>query len=103
VRAEAVLVVAVALGCAPARVLTRPEGDGGWTATRRTEELTTRARAARIALDGAETPAADDLSAPITLDDVVGLATAGSRRIAEASFRASRARDVRPGTPTRSA
>ena len=83
-RAEIAIVLVLVLGCGPGRVLTRPEGDGGWSAERRTEEMATRARAAQITLEGEDVAPPEDLSAPLTLDDVVRLATSGNRRIAEA-------------------
>jgi outer membrane protein len=79
VRAEAtVLVVGVVVaGCGLAARLTRPEGDGGWSAVRRSEELATRAAAAGVS-------AAPAPGATLTLADALALASGGNRRIAEA-------------------
>ncbi|MGH7895286.1 MAG: TolC family protein [Candidatus Binatia bacterium] len=83
-RAELAVVLALVLGCGPTRVLTRPDGDGGWSTERRGDELATRARAAKIMLDGGAVPMGDDPAAPLALDDVVRMATSGNLRIAEA-------------------
>ena len=83
-RAELVLAVVLALGCGPMRILTRPEGDGGWSADRRATELSTRADAARVDLAGASPEPTDDLTKPLDVEDVVRLATLESRRVVEA-------------------
>lgn len=81
----ALAALALAVACGPARVLTRPDGDGGWTAERRREELARRASAAAVALEpDAPAPAPDDVSSPLSLSDALALATSGNRRIAEA-------------------
>lgn len=82
-RVEPWLVLAVAIGCGPVHVLTRPEGDGGWTPEERRTELTTRATAARVDLDGGRLPG-EDPTTPLALAEVVRLAALESRRIAEA-------------------
>ncbi len=69
--------------CGPVAMLTRPEGDGGWTAERRTRELERRATGAAVAL-AAEAPAPRPSSAPLTLQDALRLAAGGNRRLAEA-------------------
>ncbi len=80
-RVEALLVM-LAVGCAPLRVLTRPEGDGGWNAARRHDELAARATVAQVRLDGDDVPI--DVTTPLALADVVRLAARESRRVAEA-------------------
>ena len=82
-RVEFVLFMIVAIGCNPLKVLTRPDGDGGWTAAQRQDELARRATAARVDLAG-ESIDTGDLATPIALADVVRLAGAESLRVAEA-------------------
>jgi len=85
-RAEAwLLLLVVASACGAAHVLTRPEGNGGWSPERRSEELAQRATAAAVALDPEVPPAVpEDVSAPLSLTDALALATTGNRRITEA-------------------
>ena len=79
------LALAFAAGCGAAKVLTRPEGNGGWSPERRTEELQRRATAAAVSLDPGVPPATpEDMSTPLSLSDALALATTGNRRIAEA-------------------
>jgi outer membrane protein TolC len=79
------LAVAFASGCGAAQVLTRPEGNGGWSPERRTEELQRRATAAAVSLDPEVPPTTpEDMSTPLSLSDALALATTGNRRIAEA-------------------
>jgi outer membrane protein len=92
--------VVVAAACGPARVLTRPEGNGGWSAERRQDELARRAAAAAVALEpDAPPPGPDDVGTPLSLAGALDLATSGNRRIAEASrtleAAAARVRDTR--------
>jgi outer membrane protein TolC len=68
-------------------MLTRPEGDGGWSAERRTRELEGWADAAAVDLEPAPTtraapaePGAEPLTLPAALRD----AATGNRRLAEA-------------------
>ena len=82
-RAELILLAVALAGCGPARVLTRPEGDGGWNAERRQDELAARAAPARVDLDGGAQSVAD-VSTPLALADVVELAATESRRLAQA-------------------
>jgi outer membrane protein len=83
VRLCLVVAFALAAGCGPARVLTRPEGDGGWSPERRRDELAARAGAAAVALDpAAPPPGPEDVAS--SLSDALALATSGNRRIAEA-------------------
>jgi outer membrane protein TolC len=86
-RAEAwLLALGLASACGPAHVLTRPEGNGGWSPERRTEELARRASAAAVALDPEAPPATpEDVTTPLSLTDALALATTGNRRIAEAN------------------
>jgi outer membrane protein TolC len=84
VRTElAAFLVLVTAACGPVRVLTRPEGNGGWSADRRADELATRAAAARVDLQG-DVVAVPDATTPLDLADVVRLAAIESRRLAEA-------------------
>ena len=101
-RADRLLLVLLplAVACGPARVLTRPEGNGGWSETRRRDELERRATAAAVPLDPeAPPPGPDDADAPLSLGQVLALATSGNRRIAEAErgvdAAAARVRDTR--------
>src|SRR5687767_8740950 len=82
-RAEVFLLILWLAGCGPVRVLTRPEGNGGWSDERRAAELATQADRARVDLTG-EDVAAVDADAPVALADVVRLAGSESRRVAEA-------------------
>jgi len=107
VRAEArgarrglVLGLVLAMGCGPARVLTRPEGNGGWDPQRRRDELAARATTAAVALDPeAPPPEPENIAAPLSLTDALAIATSGNRRIAEADREvdaaAARVRDTR--------
>jgi len=107
VRAEAraamhclVLGLVLAMGCGAARVLTRPEGNGGWDPQRRRDELAARATAAAVALDPeAPPPEPENIAAPLSLTDALAIATSGNRRIAEADREvdaaAARVRDTR--------
>ena len=95
-----VLGLVLAMGCGPARVLTRPEGNGGWDPQRRRDELSARATAAAVALDPeAPPPEPENIAAPLSLTDALAIATSGNRRIAEADREvdaaAARVRDTR--------
>ena len=79
-RRELLLACLLAGGCGAVQVMTRPDGNGGWTPERRRDELAERARAAEVSLDAAPVPSADGT---LTLADVVRLASA-NRRVAEA-------------------
>ena len=81
-RAEMLLVLCL-VGCGPVRVLTRPEGNGGWSPERRAADLAERAEHARVDLTGEE-PTATNLDTPLDLADVVRLAGTESRRLEEA-------------------
>ena len=80
-RNSLLLLLVIASGCGTARLLTRPEGSGGWTATQRHEQLEDRARSAEVSLDAA--PVAPAGSETLALDDVLRLAAA-NRRVMEA-------------------
>lgn len=80
-RALACLLLA---GCHPVAMLTRPEGDGGWSAARRAAELERRADAAAVALEPPAATAAGEAAAAFTLADALRLAAGGNRRLAEA-------------------
>jgi outer membrane protein TolC len=84
VRAEHLLLIVALAGCGPARVLTRPDGDGGWSPARRQEELDARAASARVSLAGEPVAAPEDPSEALSLGEVVQLASTQSRRLAEA-------------------
>ena len=95
-----VLGLVLAMGCGPARVLTRSEGNGGWDPQRRRDELSARATAAAVALDPeAPPPEPENVASPLSLTDALALATSGNRRIAEADREvdaaAARVRDTR--------
>lgn len=62
--------------------MTRPDGDGGWSAERRREELGRRAAAAGVDLDAAEPALPADR--PLSLPEALALAAGGNRRIAQA-------------------
>jgi hypothetical protein len=71
-----VLGLVLAMGCGPARVLTRPEGNGGWDPQRRRDELSARATAAAVALDPeAPPPEPENVASPLSLTDALALAT----------------------------
>ena len=82
-RAELLLLAVWLAGCGPARVLTRPEGNGGWSDERRAAELATQAGRARVDLAGEEV-ATIESDAPLDLADVVRLAGSESLRMVEA-------------------
>ena len=69
---------AVLPGCAH---LLRPEGNGGWSAERRAEELQERATAAGVQLAPSDDPVAPASDTPLALDDALRLAAARNRRI----------------------
>jgi outer membrane protein len=81
-------------------VLVRPEGDGGWSAERRQEEVARRASAAAVAVEPeAPAPTPADVATPLSLADALDLAVQGNRRIAEAErtleVAAARVRETR--------
>lgn len=81
-RALAVAPLVLCAACGPVAMLTKPEGDGGWSVERRTQELERRATAAAVALrPDAARPAA---TGPLTLEEALRQAAGGNRRIAEA-------------------
>jgi outer membrane protein TolC len=65
-------------------MLTRPEGDGGWSADRREHELGVRAGAARVSLGGDAVATDEDPTVPLSVAEVVRLAGSQGRRLAEA-------------------
>ena len=85
-RAEALVVAALVagVGCHPVALMTRPEGDGGWTAARRRDELGARAIRAGVALDPSAADAGPRAPDTLTLPDALALAAQGNRRIAMA-------------------
>jgi outer membrane protein len=97
-RAGIVVLALLASGCA---TLFRPEGDGGWERSRRDEERTRRATAARVPLDGQVVAEPRPPSGVLTLPTALALAATGNRRIAEAGrdieIAAARVREARAG------
>jgi outer membrane protein TolC len=76
-------VLALLVGCGLGARLTRPEGDGGWSAERRARELGTLAERGGVSWTGAPPERAVSAS-PLTLPDALALATTRNRRIAQA-------------------
>ena len=80
--------VVLLTACGPARLLTRPEGNGGWSPERRQEELSARAAAAGVDLgpsgDTAVPSTTGPPARPLDLPTALALAAHGNRRIAEA-------------------
>jgi outer membrane protein TolC len=75
----------VLAACGPAAMLTRPDGDGGWTAARRLTELEARAAAGAVELEPVPTATARGAAtAPLTLGAALQRAASGNRRVAEA-------------------
>ena len=71
--------------CGPARTLTRPEGNGGWSPERRQEELTARATAAGVDFGTTARPSTTEVApGPLDLPTALALAAHGNRRIGEA-------------------
>jgi adhesin transport system outer membrane protein len=95
-----------AAGCSLGSQLTKPQGDGGWSAEKRREELSMRAELAGVDFAGAgsestATPAMVGARAeppsfppdrPLTLAQALVLAGKGNRRIAEGEKELERAR-----------
>src|SRR3989442_1660997 len=79
------VVCALLAACGTAARLTRPEGDGGWSAARRQEEIGRRSDAAAAA------PAA--APGPLALADALALTERGNRRLAEAADDVAAARE----------
>jgi outer membrane protein TolC len=104
------LLLAATLGhvcaCSLGAQLTKPQGDGGWSAEKRREVLSTRAEIAGVDLAGAASgadrpadapPARPELPVtipprPLTLGEALTLAAKGNRRIAEGELEVDRAR-----------
>ncbi len=71
--------------CHPVAMLTKPEGDGGWSAARRGAELERWAGAAAVELEpSTEVAAPGGTAAALTLTAALRLAAGGNRRLAEA-------------------
>jgi outer membrane protein TolC len=89
-RAAVLLPLAWLTACGPVAMLTRPEGDGGWSAERRTRELDRSAQAAAVDLEAAPVVGANAGSASgaaaarLTLASALHQAATGNRRLAEA-------------------
>ncbi len=86
-RVLTVLPLLMGVACGPAAMLTRPEGDGGWSAERRTRELERRATSAAVDLQSHASqgrPASAEPATSLTLPDALRLAATGNRRLAEA-------------------
>jgi outer membrane protein TolC len=87
VRPLLVVLPLLLVGCGPVAMLTRPEGDGGWSAERRTQELERRAEAAAVTLapdDRTTAATSEGGAAPLTLARALQLAAGGNRRLGEA-------------------
>ena len=77
--------VVLLTACGPARLLTRPEGNGGWSPERRQEELSARAAAAGVDLGpsgaaaepSATGPPARPPGGPLDLPTALALAVGG--------------------------
>jgi outer membrane protein TolC len=76
------LLLPLLLACGPVAVLTRPDGDGGWSPERRHEELSRRAASAGVDLEASEPSPPPDQ--PLSLAEAIALAAGGNRRIAQA-------------------
>src|SRR5712692_6863288 len=90
---------AAASACGMVANLSRPGGDGGWSAARREQELARRAATAGVefASSGAPAPApngeAPAISGPLDLATALTLAATRNRRIAEAAQQLEIARE----------
>ncbi|HEV7730503.1 MAG TPA: TolC family protein [Candidatus Binatia bacterium] len=76
------LLLPLLAACGPMAVMTRPEGNGGWTAEQRRDELAKRAASAGVDLDA--TAPALPTDRPLSLSEAIALAAGGNRRILEA-------------------
>ena len=90
-RAAAVVAALLAAACGPVARLTRPDGDGGWSAARRHDELAARAASAGVRLDAVPAPPVAP-TGPLDLAAALALAGHGNRRIAEAEAQVDAAR-----------
>lgn len=90
-RAAAVVAALLAAACGPVARLTRPDGDGGWSAARRQDELAARAASAGVRLDAVPAPPVAP-AGPLDLAAALALAAHGNRRIAEAEAQVDAAR-----------
>ena len=81
------LAVAVLIALSACATLTRPEGDGGWSAERRREELARRAVTAGVALEPMPEPPSSPTE-PLDLAGALSLAAHSNRRIAAGGARA---------------
>jgi len=87
--------------CSPVATLTRPEGNGGWRAERREQELSRRAATAGVEFETSDSaqpapekghgPSIPD--GPLDLQTALMLAASGNRRIAEAAHDVEAARE----------
>jgi outer membrane protein TolC len=98
----ALTTLALVSACGVTRTLSRPEGNGGWTAEKRRDELAKRAEIAGVRFPTAESAAAAPpsakspvvtINAPLTLADALALASTGNRKIAESGKQVERARE----------
>src|SRR5262245_48299527 len=97
-RAEVALCLfLIGSGCSVMQTFSRPEGNGGWSADRREEELARRAEEARV--DVSATVPAAPRGQPLDLPGALALAQSGNRQIAEAerlvAMAAARVRETR--------
>jgi outer membrane protein TolC len=98
----ALATLALVSSCGVTRTLSRPEGNGGWTAEKRRDELAQRAKLAGVSFPAADSAGSAPPSAkapavasnvPLTLADALALAATGNRRIAESAKQVERARE----------
>ena len=94
----ALATLALVSSCSVTRTLSRPEGNGGWTAEKRRDELARRAELAGVRFPAADpsvanAPTVESMRAthaPLTLADALALAATGNRRIAESAKQVER-------------
>jgi len=95
------VLLGLAVATAGCSTLFRPEGDGGWTRSRREAERAERAAAALVPIDGQVVAEPMPASGMLTLPAALALAATGNRRIAEAGrdvdIAAARVREARAG------
>jgi len=95
------LTTCILAACGGFSSLTQPEGDGGWSTTRRRDEIEQRAGAAGVEVPNA-TPSAGEaapehpapVSGPLDLPTALRLTLSGNRQITEAKAQVETARDT---------
>ena len=83
-RTPLVVPLVLAAACGPVAMLTRPEGDGGWSTDRRAHELDRFATAAAVTLAPTSLDQPTDAASTLTLREALQLAAHGNRRLGEA-------------------